>query len=503
MLSGALIGASLTPDLSFVAVIAYVLLMRSWASRRELSFIMVSASIAGFVSAVVAGHWTLGAIQSYFETRSIAAVLGFIMLCALNNIYLLLAGLAWWGINRIDRDAPAWLLPPLLAVAQHFSPSVFPPTPGLALLFHPLPVVHLAGAMGVFGLGLLVLIVNGVVAEATRAPRMKIRLVRIFFAVTIFATANLMGALLKPKAPSGEKVRILQVQGNIDGGLSRASDADVQKQFEILERYISLTERELGNSGAADLIAWPETAYPLTLNPLFYTHSPTLELRRRIKKWGAGFATGAYSWDEQTDRASNAVFLLGPDAEPVGMPYTKVVPLPFAEYIPGEDYFPWLGQYFPRAAKARPSAKVGHLIRFGNLRIGSTICYESVFPWVTRELAAAGANLLMYYTNDFWFGAYVGPLQHLAFVHGRALETGLPLVRTANTGISAVIDARGDFLVRSGESVEWTRSTEIHVVTNPRATIFTRVGHHLPLALLAVLLAFVSFRNAERFKVLS
>ncbi len=95
-------------------------------------------------------------------------------------------------------------------------------------------------------------------------------------------------------------------------------------------------------------------------------------------------------------------------------------------------------------------------------KVGASVCYEAVFPGILRESVRGGARWLVNVTNDAWFGDTVAPRQHLAMARMRSVEYRRPMVRAANSGISAVIDERGEVVTRMGLFRKGTLVAEIH-----------------------------------------
>jgi apolipoprotein N-acyltransferase len=107
-------------------------------------------------------------------------------------------------------------------------------------------------------------------------------------------------------------------------------------------------------------------------------------------------------------------------------------------------------------------------------RLGVLICYESVFPDLTRREVKRGADVLVNITNDAWYGESSAPYQLLAMTAMRAVETKVPIVRVANTGVSSIIEADGSITARTPL---FKRGTEIEDVSwRPRRTVYTIVG---------------------------
>ncbi|WP_083800626.1 apolipoprotein N-acyltransferase [Rhodobacter ferrooxidans] len=190
---------------------------------------------------------------------------------------------------------------------------------------------------------------------------------------------------------------------------------------------------------AVDLVIWPETSVPYLLHP-----GEGAALAIAAAAQGVPVAAGVQRVDGT--RGYNTLAVIGPGGA-VTAQYDKHHLVPFGEYIPyGDAMADWFGLRAFAAQEgngysAGPGAK---LLDLGD-KLGKAlplICYEAVFP---QDLAAAEgrADWILQITNDAWFGTLTGPFQHLAQARLRAIEQGLPLVRVANTGVSAVIDAHG------------------------------------------------------------
>lgn len=188
-----------------------------------------------------------------------------------------------------------------------------------------------------------------------------------------------------------------------------------------------------------DLIVWPETAVPWLLDRA----APALEAMAAAAG-GTPIATGIQRRDGP--RYYNSLAVLGPSGQ-VDALYDKHHLVPFGEYVPYGDV---LSRFGLRGFAAREGAGYSpgpgpRLIDLGPLgNVLPLICYEAVFPQDLRT--PDRADWILQITNDGWFGNISGPYQHLAQARLRAVEQGLPLLRSANTGITAVIDAQGRIL---------------------------------------------------------
>ncbi len=188
--------------------------------------------------------------------------------------------------------------------------------------------------------------------------------------------------------------------------------------------------------GPRDLVIWPETA----VNFLLEDADQVLPIMSQSA--GAPLILGIQRRDGS--RYYNSLVTLGSDGQ-VGAIYDKFHLVPFGEYIPWGDAMARIGITAFAAQQGRGySAGPGPMVlpAPGLPDYQPLICYEAVFPQHLRGVDTRPGWLLQA-TNDAWFGTFSGPYQHLAQARLRAIETGLPLIRAANTGISAVIDARG------------------------------------------------------------
>jgi apolipoprotein N-acyltransferase len=148
----------------------------------------------------------------------------------------------------------------------------------------------------------------------------------------------------------------------------------------------------------------------------------------------------------------NAAFLMLPNGE-LRDRYYKHRLLIFGEYVPLSDRFPRLLDILPTPGQFTPGPGP-RIFRVGEVALTPLICYELLFPDVVRGACAAGGEVIVNLTNDYWFGRHLEPYQHLALSRMCALEVARPIVRATNTGVSAIIDHRGRLLQKSGV---WTQ----------------------------------------------
>ena len=215
-----------------------------------------------------------------------------------------------------------------------------------------------------------------------------------------------------------------------------------QDQKWRLENRALFFELQLGftrQKPQPDLIVWPETAIPVLLN-----EADDVVAQIAAAANGATVVLGAQRHDARG--YYNTLAVLNPQGQ-ITQRYDKHHLVPFGEYIPFLGLFGVVGKGF--AAQFGEGYQAGSgptvLTVEGVGKFLPLICYELVFP---HEVGAVSqrADFMLQITNDAWFGTFSGPYQHLAQARMRAIEQGLPLVRAANTGVSAVIDSKGNLL---------------------------------------------------------
>lgn len=250
------------------------------------------------------------------------------------------------------------------------------------------------------------------------------------------------------------------------------------------QRQLALTSEAA--APPPELVVWPEVAVPFVIND---PDAPLWEIAGAGN--GARVILGAFRQDDRG--IYNSLVVLGKSGN-IDATYDKVHLVPFGEYLPFEDLWHRFG-LSALAIQLPGSFTAGdgvQLLDLGPLGLAlPLICYEGIFPHEVRR--SSRPDWLLMVTNDGWFGTLSGPYQHLAQARARSVELGLPMVRVANTGISAMIDARG----RVSDSVPLGVAGSLDAVlpTALPPTIYARAGDLPVLLLLALFLAIVSFRR--------
>ena len=259
-----------------------------------------------------------------------------------------------------------------------------------------------------------------------------------------------------------------------------------------LDRYLQLSSAP----GAAQIthIIWPETATPAALN----RDRAALRIIGDLAPPGGLVLTGALRVSpESPARIWNSLYAVDSSAR-VSAVYDKFHLVPFGEYVPLRALLGALG--VAKITQGRGDFSAGPGPRTLDLpglpHLAPLICYEAIFPGAVTE-PGRRPEWLLNITNDAWFGATSGPYQHFAMARVRAVEEGLPLVRAANTGISAVVDAYGRTLAKLGVGETGVLDSALPKAI-PESTFYARAGDWPFLALMVAAAAFVGVRARRR-----
>lgn len=349
------------------------------------------------------------------------------------------------------------------------------------------PVIQLAALVGVTGLGFLSLL--AAVLPVVRLPGLG-QAGGIVLAVALVGLAWAYGAvrLTAPVPERTEAFVVRLVQPNAPQHLKWR--ADMQAVF--FQRHLRMTAAE-GRMGRPDAVIWSETAVPFALG-----YSDQYQSMIAAAAGGAPVILGTTRVEVETEaeRWYNSLAILGSDGE-VDAVYDKHHLVPFGEYIPLQQVVRRFG-----GPTIETLTRGGFTSGDGPHVIGSPgvppllplVCYEAIFPRHARA-PEGRPEWLVQITNDAWFGTLSGPFQHYAQNRVRAIEQGLPLVRVANTGISAVIDPYGREVVRIDLLTEGFVDAALPGALAP--TLFARVGEQP--SMFAILIVFgLTFTKTTR-----
>jgi apolipoprotein N-acyltransferase len=414
--------------------------------------------------------WVQVSIYRFGGVSLAESVLLTALLIAVLAGYLTLLGALAPRLGRAARAARLLLLyPGAWVVFEWLRGVLFTGFPWLDLGYSQVgsPLGGLAPVVGVYGVSLATALTGGALAYLlTAAPR------RSLAALAAVGTLWGAGAALQPVSwtrPDGAPLEASLVQGNVIQGLKWLPG----ERQATLQLYARLTREHWSSR----LIVWPETAVPMFYHQVAQDFLAPLAAEARAH--GTDLLIGVPVLDEGSGRYYNALVSVGHDTAF----YFKHHLVPFTEYLPLKDVLGTLVDVldvpmsdFSAGPADQPPLQVA------GTQVGASICYEVAFgSEIFRSLPAA--RLLVNVSNDAWFGDSLAPAQHLQIARMRALESGRPLLRATNTGITAFIDQHGRLSAVAPQFEPYVLTATVQ----PRAglTPYVRFGD-LPVLLLAL-----------------
>lgn len=428
-------------ELSWLAWVGLVPLFRAVEGRPPARAFRVGW-ICGFVLFAVTLYWITHAVDTYSPIPPVGSAL---LLALLSGVLgLQVAGFAA-AVAFASRHgiAPA-LFAPVAWVALEWVRGSLPvlalPWANLGYSLNGnLAVIQNAEWCGVYGLSALLVFCNAVLYAvglsrgSRRARGLQLALLTLLLVVVhVFGAWRLWGLGARP---ADRHLRVALVQGNIPQ--ERKWDLDYQEA--TIATYERLTQAAAARG--VELIVWPETAAPF----FFQLHGPFAErIEELARKVGAPILFGSPGFVQESGgepRLRNRAYLVSASGETVGR-YDKQVLVPFGEFVPLHEFLFFLDKIVEGSGMFTPGDSAAPL-PIGPEAAGVLICYEAIFPYLARRSVKEGATLLVNITNDAWFGDTSAPRQHLAMAALRAVENRVPVVRVANTGISAIVQPDG------------------------------------------------------------
>lgn len=341
--------------------------------------------------------------------------------------------------------------------------------------------IQQAAIYGVYGISFWLVLLNVLVYRAIKNTNAK----TILLTGLVFALPILYG-IVRQEPSYERRVSVGIVQPNIDPNMKFSSEL----RYETFRRLVNLSTecsnaswRE--NADSLDIIVWPETATPVFLKSPGTYQDLIVHLVNRLR---VPIFTGTAIYERKNHEIYNGAVLIEPNRS-INQEYRKIHLVPFGEHIPFDRHIAFLrkvdfgeGDYSPGT-----SLTVFETEKF---KFACLICFESIFPELCRTFVHEGAEILINITNDGWFGKISGAQQHNNMAILRSVENGVVLLRSANTGISMIVDQFGRVRVERPLFVEDIIAFSLDI--DPINTFYRRLGDLLPMISLVLVTVFVA-----------
>ncbi len=372
-------------------------------------------------------------------------------------------------ITRLGmRTALSWL------IAHSFWIKIFPWDFGHTQLGF-VAFAQLAGVLGVPGITFIMMWVVEALCARRTVPVAARALALLCFGATLGYGVWIQDTLAKhPSSP----LSTVMVQGNVSLQHKHDMTFFTVNREQYLKVSASVAEKDT-------LVIWPESTITEFI-PATTSDARQASLLPFLNN-GSAFLVGGLTYRSKTEYFNSSI-LIRPDGS-VDAPYHKMILMPFGEYTPMSSWLPWLAEINSTAgqftAGDEPKVLTFVLSDGRTAKLSPLICYEDVIPELAREATRRGAELLINQTNDAWFGNTVAPYQHHMIASFRAIENRRYLLRSTNTGLTAVVDPLGRTLASLLPYTESVLPMEIGLVS------YVSSYTQLPIQLLWLLIATV------------
>ncbi|MGB3341554.1 MAG: apolipoprotein N-acyltransferase [bacterium] len=355
--------------------------------------------------------------------------------------------------------------------------------------------IQQASLYGVYGLSGWLILINVILYKLIKTKTLRYLIIFI-----IAFGLPLIYGVVRMDGTTEEPLVIGIVQPNIDPNLKFTKamrELTFKRLIQLSEQCNDVSLERYERS--PDIIVWPETATPIFLTFPGAYQDRVYALADRIK---SPIFTGTPIYDHEDREIYNGAVLIMP-GKGIIEEYRKTHLVPFGEHIPFDQYLTVLKKIDVGGGDYTPGNSFT-VFNSEHLTFSCLICFESIFPELSRKFVASGAGLLINITNDGWFGKISGPQQHNDMAILRTVENGVPLIRCANTGISMVVDKYGRILLESKLFTQTFILKQLSI--SPDKTVFLYIGNALPILCLLIatlLLILRVYKDWKRTKILT
>ena len=457
---------------------------RTWRHSLAVAWLYGTVTCAGGY------HWLVEFLDVFSGYGYAASALFWLLFSAYLGFNFAVYGLVYRALRKRGWSTSFVAIPTLLLI-EWLYPSLFP-TYLSNSLFAQTALVQIADLGGPMLVTVVMALVNLSVYEAWRWRRARRPVPKALWGLTVAAIAftTIYGMVRMAQVEAElEKAPVLRV------GIVQVNMGIFEKRTEAIEGHRRHLEqsRQLEEEGELDLLIWPESAF---IDGLPRRVPISADLVRRDLKSPLLFGGVSTGRIDGKRKVYNTVFLTD-DQGTVRSTYDKTYLLMFGEYLPFGDIFPILDDLSPNSGRFSAGTHVRPLT-LGPWRISTPVCYEDVLARFTRKMVReAKPHVLINLTNDAWFGDSQEPWIHLVLSRYRAIEHRRYMVRSTNSGISAVIDPLGRVVSQSGLLTRENLRYDIHMLEGD--TVYGRIGDWPGwLGLAAILVMFIRRRDGAR-----
>lgn len=480
---GALITLAFAPfGYVILSILSPALLFNSWLHKSP-----VTAFRNGYLFGIGMFGTGVGWLHISINLFGGVNLIGAILITLLLIMFLALfpAVIGYIGRKYFANSTLVYLLlglPALWVLAEWFRAWIFTGFPWLNLGYSHIdsPLNGLAPVLGVYGISLATIITSTMLVALFHI-RLKQRTIIALVAIFLWLTCWLLKDIVwTDEIKSDYKVALIQ------GAVPQKIKWNPEMRQPSLNLYMDLSSPHWHT----DLIIWPETAIPA----YYHREMEFIDsLQQMAQSTDTNMLTGIVVMNQETGRYYNSMLMLNNEVST----YFKKHLVPFGEYMPFDAILRPLLNFLeiPMSNFSSGDRSEKPLLKATDVIIGVSICYEDTFGEEVLD-ALPEANILVNISNDAWFGDSIAPHQHLQMARMRALETGRYLLRSTNTGITAIIDEKGKIVKRSEQFEANSISSEVSLFEG--ITPYALYGNLPVIITLALLLAGLVYKEKSK-----
>lgn len=439
---------------SFIGL--FLLLQQVQKTNKKFFLVAFAFNLAMFVATI---HWVYVSMDLFGGMPTVVNILLIFLFGAYLAIFPTLAIWASYRLSFLSQSSRYLLIFPVFWLLMDWFRGWFLtgfPWAYLGYSHVDTPLVGFAPVLGVQGITLAIILICGALTLIIQKQCIKTCLLLITsLIVSGYLLQQVRYTELQPA------INVALVQGNID----QNDKWEPSQLYPSLFKYLDLSEVGDNSKRENELIIWPESAIAaLEIDMQRFLQSLSQELERE----GKTLMTGIIEYDLKKDEYRNAIIMLGKlpkgaDYSPASSNrYRKHQLLPIGEFVPFEDLLRPLAPYFnlPMSSFQRGDEIQANL-QTGLTTFASALCYEIAFSELLRKNVHEKTGMLLTLSNDAWFLGSIGPDQHLEIARMRAIEFARPILRSTNTGITAIFDDQGKELGRLPSDTEGVLRKEV------------------------------------------
>ncbi|MBE8221905.1 MAG: apolipoprotein N-acyltransferase [Bdellovibrionales bacterium] len=475
ILSALLISFSYIPFYPWGALLSFVPLWVFVLQSNSLKRVFYGSLITGTLLAAISSYWIFVAITEFGKIPLLLALPLSLLFFLIAQLFIPISSAVSFLIKKyfqLNTFCSLLVLASVFSLFQQFIPTPLPWYASTSFLQYQIPIYHFSDIVGFAGLNTLLLFFNASFAYAYLYKKKCWAINTVFVFLILIGLGHFYGksykesnipvevALSDKKDFTSNKVltktsdqKQLSVQivqtgiGSVVDYKKYFTSDNFRSRLKMLNLYM---KESLKTIKPNTISLWPESSL------LSYANQNNIfskKLHLFSKTHNIPIIFGSWFFNQKHQLPQISLFFysaFNTDSNTgANTHYSKVKLVAFGETIPFKSYFPnftnWLYTKLPPIgnflAEKKPSIK-----KFQNINFGSQICYESLFPKLSRSLSKQGAQILINVSNDSWYDSWFQPNQHLYTSFSRAIETRLPMIRSTTTGISGVILSSGRVL---------------------------------------------------------